>query len=715
MTIIDVMLICICFEVVGSVFIVDISSSQLKHLYEVSTKGRDDFKMTESDESQKILTVLSWNVKGFNRKRSKVLHQLSLLNADVVFLQETHVGPDTIYSTGSIKIESLQGDYAMAAFTVFKGRARGVAVLFKKNLDLGGFTVDGDSKGRYIIISCQIWGNDFVFINVYNSNEEKIKYTEFTYLSTQIPPSAFLIIGGDFNTVMDSDLDRTSNIRNRSHRKSFDALGKFLETFNLVDVWRCVYPEVKRFTFFDVKGQSRLDYLFLQSHKLGNVTACSIHERPQYLDKEHYISDHAPISIQIQTNGPKWQLDTLFLKDKTCMERLSCIIKSISGINTKRKGDLWPGVKIRLLCEASALQKERSRYSERMQTSDFLNEMEYMEQEGFEVSEPHTEAHHTPNLQNFLDHLHQTERFEDRKSTLSTVLTEPLSRKEILVVILSLPDCLTPDGLTVYFYKHYASIIVDLLQAFFNKILDLKPNKCTVHDESISQNICDHTYSNNIQYHCRPVTVMDVDYKILATVLAERLSGVIEHILNPGEGKPHISVQECISAIQREAADKIQMLIVSLRVDAGSLKWSYLFYSLRFVKLPETFISALKLLLTQRDANMQHTKTSSVHSQLQGLNMGCPLTPLLISICLLPLIHSVNCEKRHFGPEIQGGNPQSIIEKDKAIIFLSNTNEALDSFEKMLQDFTETSGFIIDERQSEVFTADPSKFSLGKD
>uniref|UniRef100_A0A672M9Q5 exodeoxyribonuclease III n=1 Tax=Sinocyclocheilus grahami TaxID=75366 RepID=A0A672M9Q5_SINGR len=220
----------------------------------------------------RILTILSWNVNGFNRKRSEVLHHLSLLKADVVFLQETHVGPDRIYSTGSIKIQDLEGDY-MAAFTVFKGSSRGVAVLFKKNLGCGGFNVNCDEKGRFIIILCQIWGHDFVFINMYNSNDEKIKLKDFTQISTHIPHSAYLVVGGDFNTVMDADLDKTSNLRNRSHTKSFDALRCFLENFSLLDVWRCLYPEVKSFTYFDRKGQSRLDYFFLQSHNLTSVTA----------------------------------------------------------------------------------------------------------------------------------------------------------------------------------------------------------------------------------------------------------------------------------------------------------------------------------------------------------------------------------------------------------------------------------------------------------
>ncbi len=170
--------------------------------------------MTDRNEDQRILTILSWNVNGFNRKRSEVLHHLSLLKADVVFLQETHVGPDRIYSTGSIKVQDLECDY-MAAFTVFKGSSRGVAILFKNNLGCGGFNVNCDEKGRFLIISCQIWGHDFVFINVYNSNDEKIKLTDFTQISTYIPHSAYLVVGGDFNTVMDADLDKTSNLRNR--------------------------------------------------------------------------------------------------------------------------------------------------------------------------------------------------------------------------------------------------------------------------------------------------------------------------------------------------------------------------------------------------------------------------------------------------------------------------------------------------------------------
>ncbi len=141
-------------------------------------------------------------------------------------------------------------------------------------------------------------------------------------------------------------------------------------------------------------------------------------------------------------------------------------------------------------------------------------------------------------LLNFLNHLHQTERFEDIKSTLNTGLSEPVSRKEILDAILALPqsESLTADGLTVHFYKRYACKIIGLLQAFFNQIFDLKPIKQTVF-ESLSQGKNDHNYSYDIQYRFSPITMFNVDYNILALILAERLKSVLEHILNPGSNQ----------------------------------------------------------------------------------------------------------------------------------------------------------------------------------
>uniref|UniRef100_A0A4W4E9Z8 exodeoxyribonuclease III n=1 Tax=Electrophorus electricus TaxID=8005 RepID=A0A4W4E9Z8_ELEEL len=227
-----------------------------------------------SNNKKQSLTILSWNVNGFILKKSNILNYLKLLRADVVFLQETHVGPSANCPAGSIQIQGLYPDYDWAVFTTFKNTCRGVAVLFREGLGCEGLRVVGDDKGRYLIISCKIQEKEFEFVNVYNPTDELIDFNQFRDDLLSPSEATYFVIGGDFNTVMDAEFDRTSNIRNRGHRVRFTGLMSFLETFNLVDIWRWLYPEEKSFTYFDVKGKSRLDYFFL---RCKNLTSLQLH------------------------------------------------------------------------------------------------------------------------------------------------------------------------------------------------------------------------------------------------------------------------------------------------------------------------------------------------------------------------------------------------------------------------------------------------------
>uniref|UniRef100_A0A8C9S701 exodeoxyribonuclease III n=1 Tax=Scleropages formosus TaxID=113540 RepID=A0A8C9S701_SCLFO len=158
------------------------------------------------------LTILSWNVNGFLGKKSSVLDYFKLTKPDIIFLQETHLGPSKHLPPGSIKLLEFGPDYNMA-----------------------------DKNGRYLIIQCTIEGQDFVFVNVYNPIDEKIEFmNEFDLL---IKPfnSSFIVMGGDFNTVLETELDKTSRCKNRGHRERLRDLAGFLKKYDLVDVWRCKF------------------------------------------------------------------------------------------------------------------------------------------------------------------------------------------------------------------------------------------------------------------------------------------------------------------------------------------------------------------------------------------------------------------------------------------------------------------------------------------
>lgn len=58
----------------------------------------------------------------------------------------------------------------------------------------------------------------------------------------------YIIMSGDFNTVMDKNLD-TINHKNLNNLKARPELINQMESLNLSDISRCANPQLKRFTY----------------------------------------------------------------------------------------------------------------------------------------------------------------------------------------------------------------------------------------------------------------------------------------------------------------------------------------------------------------------------------------------------------------------------------------------------------------------------------
>ncbi|XP_066501213.1 LINE-1 reverse transcriptase homolog [Hoplias malabaricus] len=421
------------------------------------------------------------------------------------------------------------------------------------------------------------------------------------------------------------------------------------------------------------------------------------------------------------------------------MERLSGLIEKISAAQQVKKGDLWPALKVRVACEMLALNKggddfQWSGHLAEVPISQVYPEMHPVDQKCLTAgghiqilrSQPTSEP---SDLKEYLDYLYEKEMFEDIELTLHAILTEQISKKEILSAILSLinTEHLRPDGLPGSFYKYFASKIVDLLQAFFNQVLDLQSVMC-VFNESFTLNYfatttlsfinTDHTYCSNVQRY-RQASIFNVDYTILALVLAERLKSIMGYLLNKGKTRPHLSVQDCVHVFEKIQADSRPVLVFSVNVDPGDVRWLYVFSSLQTLNLPDRFRSIIQSLMLPENRTVNRSGVTSAYSTSvplsRALKVGCPLTPVLISICLLPFIHSINKEDRIQGVRIGGEHIKSVLDKDRAIIFLSYTSEGLDIFEELLKDFMKNSGFVIDSGLSEVFTTGHAGLSLKKE
>lgn len=167
------------------------------------------------------LNFLSVNIRGLNNhvKRKRVLSQILKSHSDVVFLQETHVKNPKRHPLPHKKFPTF---FSSAS----SSRSRGVSILIAKHVPFLVKDVLQDPQGRYIMVKGQIEKMVVTLVSLYAPNTNQIGFLEPVFDQMSSFREGSLVVGGDFNQVMDPRCDK-SHHPNHSRKPSFSlvALG----------------------------------------------------------------------------------------------------------------------------------------------------------------------------------------------------------------------------------------------------------------------------------------------------------------------------------------------------------------------------------------------------------------------------------------------------------------------------------------------------------
>lgn len=160
------------------------------------------------DSQLNKISLISLNVNGINNpiKRYKMLMYLNSINCDIAMLQETHLN-----ATESNKLRQKWVGQVFPS-PGFKD-SRGVSILIKKKkkLPFKFFSVHYDNDGRYVITSGCLRNVKLTLVNLYAPNtQQALFFASLCPVISQFMEGP-LIIGGDFNSVCDPTLDRSSS------------------------------------------------------------------------------------------------------------------------------------------------------------------------------------------------------------------------------------------------------------------------------------------------------------------------------------------------------------------------------------------------------------------------------------------------------------------------------------------------------------------------
>lgn len=186
--------------------------------------------------SPNMVKISSWNVYGLGSyvKRQKVLNYLKQRDSDIVLLQETHLlEKDTLRLHDRWIKCAYHNDFTQK-------KARCIYIILKTNV-----TVEReyrDKEGRMLILLANLAGQNVILGNLYAPNiEDPVFFLQFKKIILDFGNFP-VILGGDYNQVLDVFLDRSSHGITRTS-KTQEAIKSLCKDTGLHDVWRLLNPD----------------------------------------------------------------------------------------------------------------------------------------------------------------------------------------------------------------------------------------------------------------------------------------------------------------------------------------------------------------------------------------------------------------------------------------------------------------------------------------
>uniref|UniRef100_A0A803TXE9 Reverse transcriptase domain-containing protein n=1 Tax=Anolis carolinensis TaxID=28377 RepID=A0A803TXE9_ANOCA len=265
----------------------------------------------------------------------------------------------------------------------------------------------------------------------------------------------------------------------------------------------------------------------------------------------------------------------------------------------------------------------------------------------------------------------------------------------------------------MFYYKTFQEILIIPLQKVMNRILEEGKVPQTWNNANIvviPKGNADNTQVKNY----RPISLLNADYKIFASILADRLKEVLKARIGedqsgflPGRQMKE-NIRNILNAI--EYYDKnIQKEIAFLFLDAekafDNVNWSCMFEILREMDAGFYFSNAIKAIYSQQTArvitNGQISNTININ---KGTRQGCPLSPSLFILTIEVLLNVIRNNKELKGLQTKNYSYKTRAFADDLVCLIEDPLEQFEKWWKVILDFGEVAGLKINRGKTKILT-----------
>lgn len=283
------------------------------------------------------------------------------------------------------------------------------------------------------------------------------------------------------------------------------------------------------------------------------------------------------------------------------------------------------------------------------------------------------------------------------------MLDAPIEESEVRAAIMSMKTAKSPglDGFPVEYYRKYTDIVAPILKEVYREALALEQLPPTFNDALITL-ILKKDKDPYDPGSFRPVSLENVDCKILSKVLALRLEGVLSHIVHSDQvgfirGRSSSdNLRSLLHLIWQNRNENVPVAAFSLDAMKAfdRVEWGYLIYTLQVFGFGPVFLKWVKVLYSApRAAVLSNGIISPFFKLGRGTRQGDPLSPLLFTLFLEPLAIAIRRDIRVKGVQMGDREYKLFLYADNILLLLSNPNTSIPGVMDIIENFSQISGY----------------------
>ena len=275
------------------------------------------------------------------------------------------------------------------------------------------------------------------------------------------------------------------------------------------------------------------------------------------------------------------------------------------------------------------------------------------------------------------------------------------------------------DGLSAEFYKIFWSSIKDLVFDSFIHAYNL--GELSIDQKrGIIKLIPKKDKILKFLKNWRPISLLNIDYKIIAHVLASRLQNSLPSLIHPDQngyltgrfiGCNIRTIYDIIELSQNEEFCNL-IALIDYEKAFDNIKWSFLHKSLEAFGFGNYFRNWFKVMYTNINSCVMNNGYSSVFFPIsKGVRQGCPMSALLFVIVVEILAISIRNNRNINGIFLNGNEVKISLLADDTTLFLKDTN-SLQNVMNIMYMFKQSSGLKINQSKTHILQVGKKEWNI---